>query len=96
MTVFVRPPSYLPPSRKLRNPVTAAIIGFLFGGIGLAFYFKSVIDFLVPVGFAVATVALAAATSAPSGTGYLAGAIIAARWGYYRARQSNLRLAARR
>jgi hypothetical protein len=96
MTVFIKPPSYLPSAHKQRSPVTAAIIGFLFGGIGLALYFKSVLDLLIPVGFAAATVALAAAISAPSSAGYLAGCMIAARWGYYRARQSNARLAARR
>jgi hypothetical protein len=96
MTVFIKPPSFLPATRKQRSPVTAAIIGFLFGGIGLGLYFKSVLDFLIPVAFAVATVALAAAASAPSSTGYLGGCMIAARWGYYRARQSNARLAGRR
>lgn len=96
MTVFIKPPSYLPPTRKERNPVTAAIIGFLFGGIGLGLYFKSVIDFLIPVGFAVATAVVAAAASAPSSAGFLGGCMIAARWGYYRARQSNARLATRR
>lgn len=96
MTVFIKPPAYLPPTHKERNPVTAAIIGFLFGGIGLGLYFKSVIDFLIPVGFAVATAVVAAAASAPSGAGFLGGCMIAARWGYYRARQSNARLATRR
>jgi len=96
MTVFIKPPSYLPPTRMQRNPVMAGIVGFLFGGIGLGLYFKSVLDFFVPVGFAIATVALTAVLSAPSGFGYLGGCMIAARWGYYRARQSNARLASRR
>jgi hypothetical protein len=96
MTVFVKPPSYLPPMREKINPVTAGIIGFLFGGIGLGLYFKSIIDFFIPVGFAVATTIIAVAVSAPSSTGYLSGCIIAARWGYYRARQSNARVTARR
>ena len=76
MTVFIKPPAYLPPTHKERNPVTAAIIGFLFGGIGLGLYFKSVIDFLIPVGFAVATAVVAAAASAPSGAGFLGGCMI--------------------
>src|SRR5690349_16562155 len=96
MTIFINPPPFLPPTRKERNPVMAAIIGFLFGGIGLGLYFKSVIDFLIPVGFAVATAVLAAAASAPSGAGFVGGCMIAARWGYHRARQWNARLAARR
>ncbi len=96
MTIFMKPPSGLPPLRKERNPVKAAIIGFLFGGIGLGLYFKSMIDFLIPVGFAIATTAVAAMSAGPTpGTaGFLGGCMIAARWGYYRARQSNARLAA--
>jgi hypothetical protein len=32
-----------PVSRKT-NPVTAAVVGFLFGGIGLAFFFRTIAD----------------------------------------------------
>jgi hypothetical protein len=90
----MKPPERMQPLRKEHKPANAAIIGFLFGGIGLGLYFKSVTDFLVPVGFAVATAIAAAVTTSQAGLGVLSGALIAARWGYYRARQSNARLAA--
>jgi hypothetical protein len=35
MTIFVKPSERMRPLRKECNPVNAAIIGFLFGGIGL-------------------------------------------------------------
>ena len=35
MLVFFRPPSWLPPPRKQRSPAVAAIVGFLFVGVGL-------------------------------------------------------------
>lgn len=86
MLVTFRPPSWMPPPRRKRSPAAAAIVGFLFGGIGLGLYFRSVLDFIIPVLCALASMALGAA--AVSGRlGYLAGALIAARWGYYRARQ---------
>lgn len=94
MTIFMKPPERMRPLRKECKPANAAIIGFLFGGIGLGLYFKSVIDFLIPVGFTVATAIAAAMTTGQAGLGFLSGAMIAARWGYYRARQSNARLAA--
>jgi hypothetical protein len=57
------------------------------GGLGLAWYFRSVSDFVIPVLYSLASVALGAALSSGE-LGVLAGAFIAARWGYYRARQS--------
>jgi hypothetical protein len=86
MLVIFRPPSWLPPPRKQRSPAAAAVVGFLFGGIGLGLYFRSVLDFVIPVLCALASVAIGAAAAYGS-LGYLAGALIAARWGYYRARQ---------
>jgi hypothetical protein len=94
MTVFMKPPERMQPLRKEHKPVNAAIIGFLFGGIGLGLYFKSWIDFLAPIAFTVATAVAAAMTTQQTGLGVLSGCLIAARWGYYRARQSNARLTA--
>lgn len=94
MTVFIKPPSRLPPLRKERSPVKAAIIGLLFGGLGLGLYFKSVIDFLIPTLLYVASMAVWAASPTGSIVGFLGAATVAGRWGYYRARQSNARLAA--
>jgi hypothetical protein len=83
MTIFMKPPERMQPLRKENKPANAAIIGFLSGGLGLGLYFKSV------------TTAIAAAmTTSQTGLGVPRGALIAARWGYYRARPSNARLAA--
>lgn len=94
MDVFIKPPSRLRPLRKERSPVKAAIIGFLFGPIGVGLYFKSVIDFLIPELLYIATLAVLVAThKTASFVGILGVLTIAGRWGYYRARQSNKRLA---
>jgi hypothetical protein len=86
MLVFFRPPSWLPPPRKQRSPAVAAIVGFLFGGVGLALYFRTVVDFVIPVLFSLASVAIGAAISSRE-LGVVAGAFIAARWGFHRAHQ---------
>lgn len=78
MIVFLRPPSWLRPPRKQRSPAAAAIVGFLFGGIGLGLYHRSVVDFAVPVLFSLASAAAGFALGAGS-LGYLGGALIAAR-----------------
>jgi len=96
MTIFISPPSWLPPLRKERSPAKAAIIGLLFGGLGLGLYFKSVIDFVIPVLFSIATavVGLAVAHKTGSTVGFFGAYTVTARWGYKRARQSNTRLVA--
>jgi hypothetical protein len=86
MLIFFKPPSWLPPPRKQRSPAAAAIVGFLFGGIGLALYFRTVVDFVIPVLYALASIAVGAAMNLRE-LGIVAGAFIAARWGYYRACQ---------
>jgi hypothetical protein len=94
MPVFIKPPKWLPPPRKQRSPAAAAIVGFLFGGIGLGLYFRSVVDFVIPVLFSLASVAvsLAVGDATISGKpGFLVGALIAARWGYCRAHHKNAR-----
>ena len=79
MTIFIRPPSWLPPLRKERSPAKAAIIGLLFGGLGLGLYFKSVVDFLIPVLFTIASTAVAAATARTGGSvvGFLGATMVA-------------------
>jgi hypothetical protein len=79
MLVFFRPPSWLPPPRKQRSPAVAAIVGFLFGGVGLALYFRTVADFVTPVLFSLASVAVGAAMNFRE-LGVISGAFIAARW----------------
>lgn len=86
MLVFFKPPSWLSPPRKQRNPAVAAIVGFLFGGVGLALYFRTVVDLVIPVLFSLASVAVGAAMNSRE-LGVVAGAFIASRWGYHRARQ---------
>ena len=93
--MFVKPPERLRPLRKERSPVKAAIIGFLLGPIGVGLYFRSVIDFLIPELLYIATLTVLVAThKTVSYVGILGLLTIAGRWGYYRARQSNERLAA--
>ncbi|HWX96078.1 MAG TPA: hypothetical protein VNZ01_04425, partial [Solirubrobacteraceae bacterium] len=39
----------LPALRTERRPNVAAFIGFFFGGLGLGLYFRSFVDFLLPI-----------------------------------------------
>jgi hypothetical protein len=41
--------AYLPPLPRKKNPILALAIGFLTGGIGLVFYFRTRIDTLICV-----------------------------------------------
>lgn len=83
----------LPVLKKTKNPTAALVIGFLFGGIGLAIYFRKVIDFFIPV-FAVIVLEVFHAQLRGQGELYvLAGAVVAAAYGYLRATSSNQALA---
>jgi hypothetical protein len=83
----------LPTLRKEKKPGRAALIGFAFGGIGLGLYFRSFIDFLVPVATLVAVAAISkAAASGLASAGWLGGAALAGVYGFYRAQDSNKRL----
>jgi hypothetical protein len=79
------------PLKRHKNPQLAAVIGFVLGGIGLGIYFMSFVDFLIPVGIAIAATVTFSALNTGL-IGLLAGAIIAALWGYFRAINSNERL----
>lgn len=68
----------LPPVRGKVAGV-AAVIGFLFGGVGLAIYFRNIVDLFFPV-----TVAIAVTFVAGADIGWLAGALLAAMYGYFR------------
>ena len=48
----------------------AAIIGLLFGGLGLGLYFKSVIDFLIPMLLYIASMAVVTVNTAGSAVGF--------------------------
>jgi hypothetical protein len=81
-----------PPLRRT-NPQLAAAIGFLFGGIGLAIYFRSFVDFVVPIGIAIiAQLVVTKLVGADVVLGWLAGAIIASIYGLSRSVDSNNRL----
>jgi hypothetical protein len=63
----------------------ACIVGFVFGGIGLAVYFRSVVDAFFPLGVALALMFVGGAD-----IGWLAGAVVAALYGYFRVQTSDL------
>jgi hypothetical protein len=76
------------PLGKVRSPATAAVIGFLFGGLGLGIYFRSFIDFIIPIAVVIFASAFLHAA------GVVGGAVAASCWGYFRALNSNAKLAA--
>jgi len=77
----------LPALKKSKNPTLAAIIGFLFGGIGLGIFFLSFTDFVLPI---LVVIILAAVLKA---AGWIVGAAFAGLYGFVRASESNRRLA---
>lgn len=77
----------LSPLNGKRNESLAAIIGFLFGGIGLAIYLRSVVDGLLPL----LIVLVMPSLGVDSFSAILIGGIIAALWGYFRVQDSNQR-----
>lgn len=80
----------MPPLKRRKNPSLAAIIGLLFGGIGLGIYFASLVDFIIPIAITVILVI----TVQTNGVGAIVGAIIAGVWGLVRAIASNAKLEA--
>jgi hypothetical protein len=82
----------LPTLRGARSPALATVIGFLFGGIGLAVYFVSPVDAVFPIVIAIMTVGLTAARLHDPALGWFLGASIAAIYGCIRASNSNSRI----
>lgn len=76
----------VPPLSRRRNPTVALIVGFLFGGVGLAIYFRSLLDGILAVTVFVVS------TSQFAASGSLATCAIIGIWGYLRAHSSNARL----
>lgn len=76
----------LPTLGRETNPGLAAFLGFILGGIALGIYFRSFIDFIVPIGIAVVL------TVAVGDFGWLGGAILASMWGFFRSQESNERI----
>lgn len=93
--LVVKAVAKLPALKKERSPNVAAAVGFFFGGIGLGLYFGSFIDFVLPIAITIALVLATGSLGAGlASLGWLAGAIIASIYGYYRAQQSNEALSA--
>ena len=83
----------LAPLGGRKNPQIAAVLGFLFGGIGLGIYFLSFVDFLIPLGITIVlAVVLPGLVDIDTGLAILFGSIVAALWGYLRVVDSNSRL----
>lgn len=81
------------PTLRRTNPQWAAAIGFFFGGIGLAIYFRSFVDFVAPIAIAIiANLIVVKLVGAGIDLGLLAGAIIASIYGLSRSQDSNRRL----
>lgn len=78
--------SNLPPLKERKDSGTAAILGFLFGGIGLGIYLKSPVNFLIPI-----FITLVLGAVLPS-IGILVGAVVSGLWGYFRVENSNGKL----
>lgn len=68
----------LPPPPAGRTPGMACVIGFLFGGLGLAIYLKNVVDLVFPVAIAIVLAILI------GDVGMIGGALFAALYGYFR------------
>jgi hypothetical protein len=81
--------SKLPPLKRRKNPVVAALVGFMFGSVGLGIYLRSLVDFVAPLVVFVMLVVMNQATVA----GWLVGALIAGAYGFCRTLDSNERLA---
>ena len=85
----------LPTLSKHKNANWACAIGFFTGGIGLAIYFRSFIDLMIPIALAiVTTLVIYKLIGAGVGIGTIGGATISALYGYFRVLNSNNRLEA--
>lgn len=77
----------VPPVARPTNPNLAAVLGLLFGGIGLGIYFRSVLDALVPIAIALILAFVI------GDVGFWGGVVLAGLYGYMRSLESNERLA---
>jgi hypothetical protein len=68
----------MPPPPAGRTPGMACVIGFLFGGLGLAIYLKNIADLVFPVTIAIVL------TISIGNVGMIGGALFAALYGYFR------------
>ena len=77
----------MPPLKCEKDPGVSCAVGFFFGSLGLGIYFKSFVDFVLPMFF------LIVATLAMGDLGLFAVWILTAAYGYLRAVNSNAKLA---
>jgi hypothetical protein len=83
----------IPPISRRTRPNLATAIGLVAGGIGLAIYFRTIIDLVVPVAVAIAIqLIVVKEMGSDVQLGWLAGAIIAALYGFLRSQTSNTRI----
>lgn len=75
----------LPPLRARKSPLLACLIGFATSGIGLVFYFRSLVDLVVSLGMAAATFWVLGSSE------FFAGMLIGGLYGCLRALSSNRR-----
>lgn len=73
----------LSPLKNKKNPVIAAVLGVLFGAIGIGIYFRSWKDFFICMGLFIGLIILI------PGLGALPGWLFSAIYGAYRAHTSN-------
>ena len=87
----------MPPLKKRRNPNTAAVVGVLFGPIGLAVYFRTFVDSLVAILIGCLAVVLVSRIDDPDAyiAGVVAGWAASGLWAYFRVVESNRQLDAR-
>jgi hypothetical protein len=81
-----------PPLTRRTSPQLSAALGFFFGGIGLAIYFRSFVDFIAPIAIAIVASLIAKKLFGVAELGLLAGAIIASLYGLSRSQDANRRL----
>jgi hypothetical protein len=88
ITVAEKAIAEMSPLKQRKSPMAAFLLGFFFGALGVAIYFKSWKDFFVCIGLF-----LAFALIAPWGPGEFVGMLFAAIYGSWRAHSSNQALA---
>jgi hypothetical protein len=79
----------LPPLKRKKSPVAACLVGLALGSIGLGLYFRSFLDFLAPLVILVFVITFSGSPAA----GWLLGALLTSAYGFFRAVDSNARLA---
>jgi hypothetical protein len=100
MTVAEAVQKHLPPLAKPKRPGLAAVIGVLFGGVGLAIYFRSLRDLLPLEVVSILVIAGSAIAGVPPldvlRVVAMPAAIFGGSYGYWRAYSSNRRRTAPR